>query len=242
MRIHAVHKLYKKRLAMATRPYLARGSKQERCEFCMIRPHLCICAHKPELNTRAAFMLVMYDDEVLKPSNTGRLIADLAKDTTAFLWSRLEPDEEMLAVLNDPKWQPYIVFPGEYTEPERVVNNVPTAEKGRRPLFIMLDGSWSQARKMFRKSRWMDAFPVLSFDPENLSRYRIRESAKDNQLATAEVAGRVFDAMGEEKNGKIMDLWFDVFKQHYLTGRMQRQLPEASALKCMQEQLALIKN
>ncbi|GAL03801.1 hypothetical protein JCM19237_6695 [Photobacterium aphoticum] len=62
----------------------------ERCGFCMLRTHLCICANKPEIDSNAAFLLVMYDDEVLKPSNTGRLIADLFKDTYAYIWSRTD--------------------------------------------------------------------------------------------------------------------------------------------------------
>ena len=76
---HAVQRLYQERMQRVTRPYLARGANVERCKLCMINAHLCICAHRPSIQSEAAFMLVMYDDEVLKPSNTGRLIADAAK-------------------------------------------------------------------------------------------------------------------------------------------------------------------
>ncbi|MFO6422492.1 tRNA-uridine aminocarboxypropyltransferase [Motilimonas sp. KMU-193] len=227
---HAVQQLYEERMARVTRPYLARGANVVRCRQCMINLHLCICDHKPKLHSKAAFLLVMYDDEVLKPSNTGRLIADLADDCHAYIWSRTEPDPAMLRLLNDPQYQPYVVFPQEYCQAERVVVHKPILASDKVPLFILLDASWSQARKMFKKSPWLDSFPVLSFSPELVSRYLIRKSVQDHQLGTAEVAALVYDSLDEPQNGAIMNAWFDVFKEHYLTGKMQRQLPEPGAL------------
>ncbi|MBC7002689.1 DTW domain-containing protein [Photobacterium sp. BZF1] len=237
MRIHAVHKLYDERLARSTRPFLARGGKVERCLFCMLRKHLCICSSKPEITSNAAFLLVMYDDEILKPSNTGRLIADLFEDTYAYIWSRTEPNPDMLALLEDPQWQPYVVFPAEYAAPERVAEQV-AMEAGKRPLFIMLDGSWAEAKKMFRKSPYLNRFPVLSINPEKPSRYKVREASKENQLGTAEVAARIIDLFGEQKNADVLDLWFDVFRENYMTGKMNRVLPEDNAIIQLHEYMA----
>lgn len=66
------------------------------------------------MQTDSAFLLLMYDDEILKPSNTGRLIADIIPDTFAFIWSRTDPNREMLALLKDPQWFPIVIFPEEY--------------------------------------------------------------------------------------------------------------------------------
>ncbi|OLQ70139.1 DTW domain-containing protein [Photobacterium proteolyticum] len=237
MRIHAVHDLYEERLARSTRPFRARGCKVERCSYCMLREHLCICSEKPVISSNAAFLLVMYDDEVLKPSNTGRLIADLFEDTFAYIWSRTEPNSAMLELLEDPQWQPYVVFPAEYAQPERVAEKV-DVDTGKRPLFIMLDGSWAEAKKMFRKSPYLNNFPVLSINPDQPSRYKVREASKENQLGTAEVAARVIDLYGEQQNAEVLDLWFDVFRENYLTGKMNRVLPDDSALKQLKQYVA----
>ena len=121
---HAVARLRTARLARSTRPFLARGGPRgERCEACRLRPSHCMCALRPELGTRAAFCLLMHDSEPLKPSNTGWLIADVVKDTFAYGWSRTEIAPQLQALLNDPQWQPFVVFPGEYAQPpERVVH------------------------------------------------------------------------------------------------------------------------
>ena len=226
MRIHALHKLYDLRLSQSTRPFLARGGNITRCINCMLLPYLCICPLKKTAQTNSAFLLLMYDDEILKPSNTGRLIADLVPNTFAYIWSRTEPNNDMLALLNDPQWQPIVIFPAEYSQPERLVNKDNNPILGKKPLFILLDGSWAQAKKMFRKSPYLDKLPVLSFSPENISRYLVRKAVKDNQLATAEVAALALEYIGETKNAAQLELLFEVFKENYLLGKERKQLPD----------------
>ncbi|PKF60315.1 DTW domain-containing protein [Psychromonas sp. psych-6C06] len=226
MRTHALHKLYEQRLSESTRPFLARGGRISRCIHCMLLPYLCICPFKRTVQTNSAFLLLMYDDEILKPSNTGRLIADIIPDTHAFIWSRTQPNERMLALLRDPQWQPVIIFPAEYCQAERVISSQHSDIGDKKPLFILLDGSWAQAKKMFRKSPYLDNLPVLSFSPENISRYLVRKAVKDNQLATAEVAALALDYIGEPQNSAQLALLFDVFKENYLLGKERKQLPE----------------
>lgn len=82
----------------------------------------------------------MFDTEPMKPSNTGRLIADILPDTQAFGWSRTEPDPLLLAAVRNPAYQPLVVFPAAYADPGREVLTTPPAS-GKPPLFIMLDGT-----------------------------------------------------------------------------------------------------
>lgn len=226
MRIHALHKLYDERLSKSTRPFLARGGRITRCIHCMLLPYLCICAFKKTVSTNSAFLLLMYDDEILKPSNTGRLIADLIPNTFAYIWSRTEPNTEMLALLQEPQWQPVVIFPEEYSQPDRIINKENSIKSEKKPLFILLDGSWAQAKKMFRKSPYLDNFPVLSFSPESISRYLVRKAVKDNQLATAEVAALALEYIEEHDNAAQLELLFEVFKENYMLGKERKQLPE----------------
>lgn len=227
MRIHAVHQLYDTRLSRSTRPFLARGGNITRCRHCMLLPYLCICSIKQTVDSCSAFLLLMYDDEILKPSNTGRLIADLIPDTHAYIWSRTEPNQQMLSLISDPQWQPIVVFPAEYADAQKVITHY-QPQDNKRPLFILLDGTWAQAKKMFRKSPYLDDFPVLSFTPEKLSQYLVRKATKDNQLATAEVASLVLEAIGEPHNAHLLSLFFSTFKENYLLGKSRQQLPENS--------------
>ncbi|MFP3373029.1 MULTISPECIES: tRNA-uridine aminocarboxypropyltransferase [unclassified Pseudomonas] len=219
---HAVARLRAERLARSNKPFIARGSRAERCADCRVIATHCLCAWKPRVQAESGVCLLMHDTEPLKPTNTGWLIADLIQDTWAFGWLRTSVDERLLALLDDPHWQPYIVFPGEFVAEQRVVSEV-AREPGKRPLFILLDATWTEARKMFRKSPYLDRFPVLSLQAEQMSRYRLRRSKRDDHFCTAEVAAMCLDLAGDSQASQALDAYLDVFSLHYLSGK--RRLP-----------------
>lgn len=220
---HAVSRLRDERMARSTKPFIARGSRAPRCPQCRVIDSYCLCAWLPTVVAESGMCLLMYDTEPMKPTNTGWLIADVIKDTYAFGWSRVEIDPHLRALLEDPQWQPYIVFPGEFVAQERVVSEV-AREDGKRPLFILLDATWNEARKMFRKSPYLEKFPVLSLAPEQISRYRLRRSKRDDHFCTAEVAALCLELAGDVSASGVLDAYLDVFSAHYLGAKFQRPI------------------
>lgn len=219
---HAVSRLRTERLARSAKPFLARGGiKGERCPGCRLVPSHCLCALRPEVPTQAGMCLLMADIEPLKPSNTGWLIADVVQRTFAFGWARTEVDPALLALLADPQWQPYVVFPGEFVAPERLVHEVSTTDANKRPLFILLDATWPEARKMFRKSPYLNALPVLSLHPEQVSHYKLRRSRRDDHFCTSEVASLCLDLAGEGHAAQTLQAYLDVYTHHYLQAKHQ---------------------
>ncbi|MDU9391499.1 tRNA-uridine aminocarboxypropyltransferase [Pseudomonas sp. zfem002] len=220
---HAVSRLRAERLARSVKPFVARGSRAPRCPDCRVIFDYCLCAWRPRVSAESAMCLLMHDTEPLKPTNTGWLIADLIDDISAFGWQRTVVDPALLALLEQAQWQPYIVFPGEFVEPSRVVTEVRPAA-GKRPLFILLDATWTEARKMFRKSPYLDRFPVLSLQPEQISRYRLRRSKRDDHFCTAEVAAMCLELAGDQRAAQALDAYLDVFSAHYLGAKFQLPL------------------
>jgi DTW domain-containing protein YfiP len=144
-------------------------------------------------------------------------------------------DPALIALLADPQWQPFLVFPAEFAAPERVVTTVlpatatPLHSAGRRPLFVLLDGTWSEARKMFRKSPYLDHLPVLSLHPEQVvSNYRLRRSARESHFCTSEVAALCLALAGEAHAADTLAAWLDVFTAHYLSVKRWAPLDRAS--------------
>ncbi|MFM9902360.1 MAG: tRNA-uridine aminocarboxypropyltransferase [Polaromonas sp.] len=226
---HAVSRLRTARLARSTKPFLARGgSTAPRCAGCRLVLSHCLCAVRPQVVTRAGVCLIMADIEALKPSNTGWLIADVVPDTAAFGWARTEVDPALLAMLADPQWQPFVVFPGEFVPGGRVVNTVqsaaeplPPGQPAKRPLFVLLDATWPEARKMFRKSPYLDHLPVLSLQLDQISRYKLRRSKRDDHFCTSEVAAMCLDLAGEALAAQTLEAYLDVFTHHYLQAKHQ---------------------
>ncbi len=222
---HAVSLLRSARLARSAKPFMARGgSTRPRCDGCRLASTHCMCQSRITVPTRAGVCLLMADIEPLKPTNTGWLVADVVPDTFAFGWARTEVDPALPALLNDPRWQPLVVFPGEYAAPGRVVENVAPVD-GKRPLFVLLDATWNEARKMFRKSPYLDRFPVLSLRPEQVSSYILRRSRRDDHFCTSEVAALCLDLAGDARAARALDATLDVFTHHYVQAR--NQLPVA---------------
>ncbi|MBW8758021.1 MAG: DTW domain-containing protein [Burkholderiales bacterium] len=220
---HAVARLRATCLAEdGQRPRLDRGEpRKPRCDRCRLAPTHCACALRPRVPTHAGVCLLMAPFEALKPSNTGWLVADVVPDTHAFAWSRTRVDPALTALLDDPRWQPFVVFPGEFAAPGRVVADLPVRAPGdaRRPLFILLDGTWAEARKAFRKSPYLDRFPVLGLDPAALSRYRLRSAWHEHHLCTAEIAALCLALAGDVGAARTLEAWLDVFSQRYLCAR-----------------------
>lgn len=224
---NAVARLRDQRVDEGIKPLQARGWRAPRCSACRVIESHCLCAWRPSVETRSGVCLIMTNKEVFKPSNTGWLIADVVRDNHAFIWSRTEVDGQLLALLNDPQWQPYLVFPGEYVEPSRVTHTV-ALDQGKRPLFILLDATWTEARKMFRKSPYFDRLPILSLLPDKLSRYRLRRSTRSEHLCTAEVAALCLELAGDSDAASALDAYFDVFSQHYLGAKRQQEVNEST--------------
>jgi DTW domain-containing protein YfiP len=221
--VHAVARLRDERRARVTKPHRARGSRTERCPRCRVPPSHCICPWQPRVATRAGFALLMHDVEPIKPSNTGWLVADVVADTEAFEWTRTELDPRLPALLADPRWQPVLVFPAAYAAPERVIRTL-TPQPGRRPLFLLLDACWRQARRMFRHTPCLDALPVLDPRVTQASRYRLRQAANEGQLCTAEVAALCLRLADEERAADALDAWLDVFVAHSMDARFHRAM------------------
>jgi len=219
---HAVARLRDERLAKSLKPCGARGSRAPRCLRCRVPFSHCLCPWLPRVDSECGVCLLMHDIEPLKPSNTGWLIADVVLDTFAFTWQRTGVDPRLLDLLADPQWQPLVIFPGEYAAPQRVVERV-ERQPDKRPLFILLDATWTEARKMFRKSPYLDDLPVLSLQPEALSRYRLRRSTRSDHLCTAEVAALCLELAGDSAAANTLDAWLDVFTEHYLGAKHHRQ-------------------
>ncbi|AJJ18308.1 MULTISPECIES: tRNA-uridine aminocarboxypropyltransferase [Yersinia] len=225
---NAVLRLRQQRLAASTRAYRARGCRAIRCQGCLLAERFCLCDTIKPQPAASRFCLIMFDTEPLKPSNTGRLIADILPDTQAFLWARTEVAPELLAAISDPTRQPYVVFPEKYAEPPRqILNHLPISDKP--PLFILLDGTWNEAKKMFRKSPYLADLPMLSLNVTNSSDYLLREAPRPEQHCTVEVAAALLQQAGDIRAADQLTAHFHYFRQQYLAGKPHHPVGRVTA-------------
>ncbi len=219
-------------LAESTTLFLARGKSVIRCDLCQMASFACLCAWRPRLQSRCEFILLMHRIEVFKPTNTGRLIADvLPEQTHVFCWSRTEPAKELLDLLSDKSRQCFIVFPAnsnpdpnvinEEKVNRKIVNKIPSNKS--IPTFILLDGTWKQSGRMFHLSRWLDDVACISLSDvllgDYVKSYTVRKSHQDSYLSTAEAAALCLELIDEQNNSAVLLNYFQLFNLHYLATR-----------------------
>lgn len=212
------------------REFKARGSFVERCEGCNLPVLNCLCPYRVSADSEALVWLLTHPLEHHKPTNTGRLIGDVLSSTEVFTWYRTAPDSRLLALLADPRYAPFVIFPDDQPDyAERVVGMERVSEAKRQeriPVFIILDGTWRQARRIFRKSAYLDALPVLPLATQRRTRYRLRKPASQAHLCTAEVAIELLRQSGDVAAAETLDDYFDAFNDSYAASRTYHKLEE----------------
>ncbi len=222
--MNAFHQLRHATLQQSTRHYNARGIMVKRCEKCFIRPDLCICDQAPKCSIDLDFVLIFHQDEIFKPTNSGRLIADcFPQNTHAFIWDRTQPPAELMNILNCPNRQCVIVFPADPLQREVVIK--PTPIDNKKLTLIILDATWRQSRRMFNFSQWLKSYPALSIDLQNeshsvqingtTSQYSTRKAAHKNYLSTAESAALALAQCGNMESAQNLLHYFAIFDKNY---------------------------
>lgn len=223
--MNSYHQLRQYCIANSTREFNARGKSVVRCESCQLAIKACICAWRPQTNISCEFILLMHREELFKPTNTGRLIADIfPQQTRAFCWSRTQPDPNLLSILNDPRRINLIVFPDESTEgsisPSVTVDeSFVHSHSDKIITCILLDGTWKQSGRMFHLSRWLDNIPCVSLPDVMTKSYAVRKSHLEHYLSTAEAAALCLDLIGDTQSANLLRDYFGIFNQHYLATR-----------------------
>lgn len=145
--------------------------------------------------------LLLHENEPGRASATYPLIQQQLPDTRLFIWSRTEPDSELLELLNRSDFTPCLIFPTDRPETQARAISVLPAD-GRRPLLIIPDGTWKEVRKIVRKSPYLDNLPVFGLTPQQTTRYRLRRNPDAEHICTSEVVAELFrsyDAACSEK-------------------------------------------
>jgi len=201
------------------------------CDFCKLPQITCVCKYRPTLVSDIEFCLLTHDTEFHKPTNTGRLIIDCLPNTRLYKWHRTEPDQSLLDHLAKTNYQHWLVFPSDDPlQAHRIKCFEPSVamNKGKINSFILLDATWQQAAKMFRKSPYLNHLPLISMAPERESQYKLRRKSQDHHLCTAEIASELLNIAGECQNSSILNDYFQVFSQHYLAAKSNHAVKSES--------------
>jgi len=157
----------------------------ERCERCLFQRRVCLCAAIPALPTRTRIVIVRHHLERWRSSNSGRL-AHLALPNSEIVEHGGSGGPARLPDLGG-AWLLY---------PEGEVLREAPATPPRQ--LVVLDATWSQARRMYRKLAALRGLPILRLPEAPMAAARLRESPGAGRVSTIEAIARALRALDDE--------------------------------------------
>ena len=185
------------------------------CDHCGLPESYCACGDIFAGTLPVQLVLLLHENEPIRPSNTSRLIQQLLPHAThRFIWQRAEPPQALLDMLNSEQYQPWLLFPADRPDLQPRLKTYQRGS-GKIPLIVVPDGTWKEVRKIVRKSPWLNDLPLLAFNPDRRTRYTLRRNPDDDHLCTAETVAEVLRLADANEAAEELDQLLDRFLLHY---------------------------
>lgn len=127
--------------------------------------------------------LLTHEREFKRRSNSGKLVqAFLASECSTIAWRRTEPDDVLLAAITSGRVA--LLAPAEADCDDTKT----PAHIADFDAFVLLDGTWQEATKMFNKSPYLQDLPKVSLTNAHESEFILRANQVEGGLSTAECA------------------------------------------------------
>ena len=176
-------------------PILARP-RRACCARCDRPSVVCVCSHITILPSRTRVLLLQHPREHRVGVGTARLAHLALPSSTLRVGLDFGGDPVVRAALAGAA-PAYVLFPGPAAIDVAELPRGPARElapEGALTL-VVLDGTWSQARKLLHLNPALAALPRVAFTPRHLSDYRIRRQPAEHCVSTIEALAETLTAL-----------------------------------------------
>jgi DTW domain-containing protein len=215
------------RLAMLTfgfmqRPATANVSENRgtrpMCYRCFWPKALCWCASIRPIHTRTKFLILMHPKEFKREkAATGRLTHLCLANSEIHMGVGFDDVVEVQRWIKDPGYFPVLAYPGRDALNFSTGGLVTDALGDRNLLVLLLDATWTGARKMLHVSPSLQRLPRVMFNAGATSRFVIKQQPQVGCLSTLETAHELLIAL--DRSG--LDRYSDPAQLLGLFDRMQ---------------------
>ena len=150
------------------------------CLNCRRPQSTCYCSHLPRLETVTRVVLLQHPRERDMAIGTARMANLCLPNSELHVGVDWEHSAVLRRALGDPSRPAVLLYPSEGQH-----QPVPMPSAGPFTL-IVVDGTWSQARKVVRENPTLAGLPRLAFNPQTPSEYRIRREPSAHCVSTIE--------------------------------------------------------
>jgi DTW domain-containing protein len=142
------------------------------CARCFLKESLCLCAALPRLAPVTEIVIIRHVTEDWLTSNTGRLASLMLPNAQIVRYGGGEPFDDSL-IRSDGTW---LLYPGHSDAPQQA--------RPRR--FVVLDATFRQARRMYKRIAALRSLPQLSLAVPSTRPLGLRQPPREDGLSTIE--------------------------------------------------------
>ena len=180
------------------------------CYKCLKAKETCYCHKISSFKSYPEFVLLLHSKERKMKTNTGRIVSLSIENSHMFEGLDFGCDTRLNKILDDPKRQNYVLFPGENSiriDQKETCNKLQEKWKKERklPTFIIIDGTWANAKKMLRLNPKLKELPFISFVPSEKSNFRIRRQPMDLCYSTIETTHYLLSLFEKDNPSNKLD-------------------------------------
>lgn len=175
---------------------------RELCLRCRKPKRTCYCGLVKPFETSALFMILIHPKEARNTVGTGRMVHLSLKGSYLIEGVDFSCDEIVNNLLEDPKNHCVVLYPGKNST---YINDMTRDDmkalipEDKRLVIFVIDGTWSQAKKMMKLSKNLHGQPRLCFIPKKLSGYKFRVEPHPVCLSTIEAVHQFIEIMVQKK-------------------------------------------
>ncbi len=178
------------------------------------------------IDNRTEVLIVQHPHEQFHPFGTARMVRrSLALASVEVDYDRSLRDGRRTLALPPGA---ALLYPG----PD--ARDLATLSPEERPnALVVIDGTWNQARALYREFEPLHALPKVSFDATQPSRYRIRKQPRHECLSTLEAVVRALELLEPETRdlGRLLDTFDAMIDIQLATARSRPRVPRQARRK-----------
>jgi len=169
------------------------------CLTCMQPDFSCFCTWLKPFNCKIEFIILTHPIEFQRRIATGRMSHLSLKNSRLIVGHDYTKNKELNQLLADPGLHCVMLYPGRLAS-----NLTPMSRQERSDLIpprkrlavIVIDGTWSTARKMVHLSQNLKTVPRVCFTPPSPSNFRVRQQPRAECYSTIEAIHHTIDLLG----------------------------------------------
>jgi len=160
-------------------------SKRKQCAVCEKALAACICQQITVIDSDIELIILQHPTEVKNAIGTARILNLSLPQCQIIIGEDFTANRQLNEILNDPQRECYLLYPGDDSVSVEELGSA-TVTKQLKRTFILLDGTWRKAFKMYQSSVNLHAIAAVKLNAENVSKYTIRQTSIEGGLSTVE--------------------------------------------------------